>query len=105
MRKLTIPAVALGVLTFASMGLSDPASAADGDALEGANVAQQWPMQDDGANDDDDDDDDGEELAYTQAPSRSGEAASAADELPATGANTSSIALIGALALAAGGAM
>ena len=62
-------------------------------------------MQDDGINDDDDDDDDGEELAYTQAPSRSGEAASAADELPATGANTSSIALIGTLALAAGGAM
>ena len=43
MRKFTIPAAALGVLTLAAMGASNPASAAPGAAFKGAAHAQTAP--------------------------------------------------------------
>jgi LPXTG-motif cell wall-anchored protein len=99
MRKLMIPAVALGVLTLSAMGLHNPARAEGANAVQGGKVAHGWVM-----GGDDGDDDDGEERASTQE-SGGGGTASASGELPATGGDASSIALIGAVALAAGGAM
>ena len=90
MRKLTIPAVALGVLTLSAMGAHNPASAAGGDSVQRANVAHGWVL-----GEDDGDDDDGEE-ATTPRQASSGEAGSGSGELAATGGDASSIALIGA---------
>ncbi len=101
MRKLTIPAVALGVLTLSAMGVHNPASAAGGEAVQRANVAHGSVMGEDGG----DDDDDGEERASAEESGGGGGMASASGELAATGGDASSIALIGAVALAAGGAM
>jgi hypothetical protein len=90
MRKLMIPALALGALTVGAMGAGNPASAAHGTA-HSTQVGHLLPMGEDGD----------EDYARVSGGGGSGSGGS----LPATGSNAPSIALIGAFALAAGGEM
>ena len=111
MRKMMVlPGVALGALALGAAGGSASASAA-GNYHFGApasHLARSVAEDDvDGVDDDDDDDDDGED---TTSPSNGGGEEGAASgsgsgELPLTGGNASGVALLGAMALATGGAM
>jgi LPXTG-motif cell wall-anchored protein len=100
MRKLMIlPSVALGVLTLASMGGTNPASAAPSHPAEHASVTLDRPLY---AGEDSDDDSSSDTIPNSGSGSGSeGDSGS----LPSTGGDVSSIALVGGFALAAGGVM
>jgi len=97
MKKLMIMAgLALSVLSVSALGGSGPVRAAGFHPADA--TASHLPMGEDGDDDGDDED------SWESSGGGSG-AGSGAGSLPATGSDATSIALLGALALAAGGAM